>query len=698
MYLRISTQRKNGKTYRYAQLVESYRRDDGTPTNRVIATLGRRSEEEIAAIRAALEIARSGKTAVVPREAMPKVEVLLSLRYLDVAVLLRAWHDFGLHGLLQKALGASSSECNPVEVIAALVLQRCLAPGSKLAASRWYPNTALAELQGIEPAKFNNSRVHRALTALEAGEDSLQSALPAHLANSQKAATAVFLDATDTWFVGQGPPMALKGRDKQGVFRRRVGIVLLCDQEGLPLRWKTLDGNFHDPTSLYNMASEAADFSWANQVPLVVDRALGAAGWVEKLALLGLHYVTCVPVSEFESCGAPIPWQLFDDLQNCDDDVQCVQEKAVAAGFQRVNENRYVLELGAFEKNPPKTSKRPSMARFALGIVNEIEKSSQPDHAVAKRLNLTRRTFYHYKKLTSLNSQVRHRIDNRQADGLSLTKLKKIASLPTESQLAELDSSIQSSKSKYVQVRKTLCPVPPKQTARAAIAINPKRFIEDRQADINRLVVIRERVDKVNGQLASPRSKRKDSSALAEIDKIIRRYSLGHVCSTSIEKRHDSRRVVLHFDEKAWRRRYRSYGVSLIVSHPDVKGSAAERVSRYFSKNEIERDFQSIKSVFGLRPVHHHTDRKLRAHVTLCVLALLLSRLIEQRLKEAGKKHSLSDLAERLEPVRLDLLKHSKNKYYAATHPTEDIEKILSCLNMEELCDNVAISKVITPR
>ena len=54
MYLRLSTVRRANRTYRYAQLVVSERRADGTPTNRVVASLGALSDAAIAGGRAAL--------------------------------------------------------------------------------------------------------------------------------------------------------------------------------------------------------------------------------------------------------------------------------------------------------------------------------------------------------------------------------------------------------------------------------------------------------------------------------------------------------------------------------------------------------------------------------------------------------------------------------------------------------------------
>jgi hypothetical protein len=48
MFIRLVSVKGSGKTYRYAQLVESFRRSpDSRPTHRVLANLGQLSDEEV---------------------------------------------------------------------------------------------------------------------------------------------------------------------------------------------------------------------------------------------------------------------------------------------------------------------------------------------------------------------------------------------------------------------------------------------------------------------------------------------------------------------------------------------------------------------------------------------------------------------------------------------------------------------------
>ena len=44
---------------------------------------------------------------------------------------------------------------------------------------------------------------------------------------------------------------------------------------------------------------------------------------------------------------------------------------------------------------------------------------------------------------------------------------------------------------------------------------------------------------------------------------------------------------------------------------------------------EVERAFRTLKSTLGLRPVYHSRDDRIRSHVLVCWLALLLTRIAE---------------------------------------------------------------------
>jgi hypothetical protein len=58
--------------------------------------------------------------------------------------------------------------------------------------------------------------------------------------------------------------------------------------------------------------------------------------------------------------------------------------------------------------------------------------------------------------------------------------------------------------------------------------------------------------------------------------------------------------------------------------------SAADVATGYKQLLEVERGWRDMKTTLDLRPVHHRKEQRIRAHVLLCWLALLLVRLAEQ--------------------------------------------------------------------
>jgi hypothetical protein len=61
----------------------------------------------------------------------------------------------------------------------------------------------------------------------------------------------------------------------------------------------------------------------------------------------------------------------------------------------------------------------------------------------------------------------------------------------------------------------------------------------------------------------------------------------------------------------------------------DPKLSAEDIALGYKQLLEVERGWRDMKQVIDLRPVYHRREDRIRAHVTLCWLALLLARISE---------------------------------------------------------------------
>ena len=77
----------------------------------------------------------------------------------------------------------------------------------------------------------------------------------------------------------------------------------------------------------------------------------------------------------------------------------------------------------------------------------------------------------------------------------------------------------------------------------------------------------------------------------------------------------------------------------LSTSDPDL--SAEDVALGYKNLLEAERAFRDLKTTLELRPVYHHLERRIRAHVLLCWLALLLVRVAERHTDQTWRRINL---------------------------------------------------------
>jgi hypothetical protein len=77
----------------------------------------------------------------------------------------------------------------------------------------------------------------------------------------------------------------------------------------------------------------------------------------------------------------------------------------------------------------------------------------------------------------------------------------------------------------------------------------------------------------------------------------------------------------------------------LSTSDPDL--TAEDVALGYKNLLEAERGFRDLKSTLELRPVFHRLERRIRAHILLCWLALLMIRLAERQTGQTWRRIAL---------------------------------------------------------
>lgn len=724
MFVRVVSVKRNGRVLQYAQLVESYRREsDGKPAHRVIASLGRPEDPLVANVRQALAATREGKrlAPVVAARGQKPPKPDATLRFLDLAVVLELWREWELDQLLDELLPQGQECVRPADVVAALVFQRCVDPGSKLFATRWLPRTALVELLGISPAHFNNTRLHRVLEELDAATPRLMAKLPARYGQRGGAFASLFLDVTDTWFVGHGCESAEYGKTKEGLVKRKIGIVLLCNEHGYPLRWEVIQGSRADNKAMLSTMKHIAGMSWAHDVPLVCDRAMGNTKTVTAMASTGLRFITALNENEFDTYAPRLALQELATLDvDGDEDPQRAVERAAdvvtQAGLEKVDDTLFVLDVGLVERtSEPDPGARAESSeditivamRYCRQIEEMVARSDTSSFRdAARRLGLTPTVGQKYRQLRTLSEQQQRDVLDGKLAGHTITQLMAVAKISDREEQQRAFEALLRSAPRHD------APRPARKTQDAAerseplqlrvvACFNPERFVQQRKAARERLGKIEAFVAELNASLASPRSKHTEKSVAAKIDRKLHEEGLLEAYDVQISREDLGGKprlsVSLSLKPAQWARRRRFDGFSVLVAHPSLPQSASELCRLYRSKDAVEKDFQVIKGLVALRPVRHHTDAKVRAHVTLCMLALLLERTLGHKLRKA--KWSAAQALAILQSCQLNQYNTAgASPAYIITATDPEQAAILGALRWRHLADDDAIAGQITPR
>ena len=77
-----------------------------------------------------------------------------------------------------------------------------------------------------------------------------------------------------------------------------------------------------------------------------------------------------------------------------------------------------------------------------------------------------------------------------------------------------------------------------------------------------------------------------------------------------------------------------------------------EAVKRYKALADIERGFRVLKSEIEIAPMFHRLPERMKAHASLCFMALIVYRVMRQRLKLAGSSLSPEAALDRLRRIQ----------------------------------------------
>lgn len=246
-----------------------------------------------------------------------------------------------------------------------------------------------------------------------------------------------------------------------------------------------------------------------------------------------------------------------------------------------------------------------------------------------------------------------------------------------------------------------------RQSRRYILAFD-RRLHEDQQRHRQQLVQkAKDFVHRLNTELEQAQKSRDPDKLTRKIQSNLRKWNLHKVfawrlipLALTVRTKKGKERTVNSFEvtytiqEEILKQQAAMDGITCFVTNqPPEKLTAAETIQYYRRKNKIEEAFQEMKQFLHLRPFYVTREKRVRAHVSICVLGYLLLNAIEQQLRQHGESLNVIHALEQLGDCLLNRIgpKDSGRFTESITEVTSEQKRLLEKLG----CEHVVTKKFI---
>jgi transposase len=503
MFIKVT--RSGGHSY--AQLVESYRNEEGKPRQRTVATIGR-MDDAGGAVDALLKGLLRAKGMPASMADAPQVAFESALALGDVWALDQLWKEIGfdrLAGVFRKARYTT-----PIEhAVRVMVFNRLCDPDSKLGVLRWLETVSLPE---VDTSSLTHQHLLRSMDALmdhQTAVDEVVAGLLRPLIDQDL--SLVFYDLTTIRAAGLSVlegDVRHYGMAKEGIIARQFMLGVVQTAEGLPIYHEVFDGNQGEsPTLMPTLKTVLSRFPHIKRLIVVADRGLLSLDNMEELGKVklpsgqALEFILAVPGRRYG--------EFAQTLQDFQSKVATAKEEVIDEVLW--NESRLVIA-----HNPVQALEQTTLRRARI---TELQTKAQ---------------------------QWAGKLDGQDAGDTG--RGRKLSDSGAKARL----------------------------------------YHEVSEAHLARII----KVD-LKTELFS--------------------YTIDEAAQSQAEM----------MDGK----------LLLVTNVQDLK--PAEVVARYKALADIERGFRVLKSEIEIAPVYHRLPERIRAHAMLCFMALIVYRVMRQRLKLA---------------------------------------------------------------
>jgi DDE family transposase len=346
-------ERRHGDRVYTSHLVRRSVRDGKRVRHETIANVSKLPAEAIEALRRALR----GEAVLAPGERL-SIENPLPAGHVEAAL--------AMARRLACARLIDRQPSGERDLVLAMVVQRVLEPGSKLAMSRAFQRSTLARELGLGGADQDD--LYRAMDWLSERQERIEERLARrHLRDGE----LVLYDVSSTYFEGRSCPLAELGYSRDGK-RGTPQIVfgLLCDRRGRPVAVEIFRGSLHDDKTLPQALEKLRLRFKLRRVVVVSDRGMVTKANLEAMrGLEGVSWITALKAPQVKKLvkDGALQLSLFDqqNLVEIEDQERYPGERLLVCRNSLVAEERARKRealLGATERELSDIERRVEQA------------------------------------------------------------------------------------------------------------------------------------------------------------------------------------------------------------------------------------------------------------------------------------------------------------------------------------------------
>jgi hypothetical protein len=590
-------------------LRESYRQD-GRVKTRTLANLSRLPLEAVAVLQRFLKGERliSADTAF---------ECVRSWQHGHVQAVREAMKRLRFDRLID------SGACAERDRVLAMVCARILAPESKLATTRWWETTSLP--QWLALGQTDEDDLYAAMDWLLERQQQIEQRLAKrHLGDD----SLVLYDLSSSWFEGSCCPLAARGHNRDGKKGKlQVNYGLLTDARGCPIAVSVFKGNTVDTQTLLPQVQRLKAQFGIERAAIVGDRGMISQTQIDALKVMpGVDWITALKSGAIRRLleARHVQPDLFDERSHFElTHPDYPGERLVACRNPALAEHRAATRQALLA-----ATTRELDAAAALIERGKLRGAEQIAGRVARLLGPCGLAAEVMLDIGDAHCHWRFEAPQRAAEallGAFEQRLDQTRKRIARGTLHGRDA---------IAARLTVIAKRHKLDGHVTFTIDADGFdhrIADTQAACEAaLEGFRQALERIRLLVEQGRFGGRDKIGL-RLGKLVDKYKVGkHFMLDIRDDGFDVRRNEQRIAEEA-----ALDGIYIIrTSIDEERLSAAQTVRSYKSLSQVERAFRAIKTVdLKVRPIHHHLETRVRAHILLCMLAYY----VEWHMREAWR-------------------------------------------------------------